>query len=97
VYFFTIDGDRHRVARVGLDDDAADLLDNDDLGWTHGTFADPNGEVLIAHSTRIDGRYRLFEIPLDGSPMRQLTIEGVEHPMHGTRSRNGVIAFDAAN
>jgi len=96
VYFFTIDGDRHRVARIGLDDDTAELLPNDDRGWTHGTFADPNGQVLIAHSTRVDGQYRLFEIPLDGSPMREIPIEGVAHPMHGTRSRNGVITFDVA-
>jgi Tol biopolymer transport system component len=97
LYFFTVDGDRHRLARVGLDESTAVLFDNDDQGWTHGPFVDPNGEVLIVHSTRIDGRYRLFEVPIDGSPMRALEIEGVAHPMHGTRSRNGVIAFDAAS
>ncbi|MFW2333379.1 TolB family protein [Ilumatobacter sp.] len=97
VYCFTIDGDRHRVARIGLDDDDLELLANDDRGWTHGPFADPNGQVLIAHSTRVDGRYRLFEIPLDGSPMCEITVDGVEHPMHGTRSRNGVITFDVAD
>jgi dipeptidyl aminopeptidase/acylaminoacyl peptidase len=96
LYFFTQDGDRHRVATAELDTDAAEFLDNDDQGWTHGTFADPNGEVLIVHSTRIGGKYQLFEIPLDGAPMRPIEIDGVPHPMHGTRSHNGVITFDVA-
>ncbi len=29
--------------------------------------------------------------------MRELEIEGVDHPMHGTRSRNGVVTFDVAS
>lgn len=96
LYFFTVDGDRHRLARVGLDEETPVLLDNDDKGWTHGPFVDPNGDALIVHSTRIDGQYRLFEVPLDGSPMRGIEIEGVDHPMHGTRSRNGILTFDVA-
>lgn len=96
LYFFAPDGDRHRVATVQLGSEAAHFLENDDAGWTHGTFADPNGEVLIVHSTRIGGRYQLFELPLDGSPMQAIEIDGVPHPMHGTRSRNGVMTFDVA-
>jgi Tol biopolymer transport system component len=97
LYFFTTDGDRHRLASVGLGDAAPVLLANDDKGWTHGPFADPNGEVLIVHSNRVHATYRLFEVPLDGSAMRQIVIEGVDHPMHGTRSRDGVITFDVAS
>lgn len=97
LYFFAPDGDRHRVATVRLDSKDAHFLANDDTGWTHGTFADPNGGALIVHSTRLGGQYRLFELPLDGKPMRAIEIDGVPHPMHGTRSRNGVMTFDVAS
>ena len=69
-------------------------LANDDLGRTHGPFADPHGDVVIVHSTRGNDDHSLYEFPLDGGPMRKIEIDGVDHPMHGTRSRNGVLTFD---
>ena len=62
-------------------------LANDDLGRTHG-------DVVIVHSTRGNDDHSLYEFPLDGGPMRKIEIDGVDHPMHGTRSRKGVLTFD---
>ncbi|HEY1740416.1 MAG TPA: hypothetical protein VGI86_17010, partial [Acidimicrobiia bacterium] len=70
-------------------------LENDDRGNTHGPAMDPRGDRLIVHSDR-DGRWGLYELPLDGSPMRPLWPPGHEHDVcaHGTRGRNGVLTFD---
>jgi Tol biopolymer transport system component len=68
-------------------------LPNDDRGITHGAFADPAGECLLVHSTR-SGEWGIWELPLDGSPMRQLQPPGYRVVSHATRSRNGVITFD---
>lgn len=85
---------RHQVCELGLDDLSPTPLRNDDRGRTHGPFADPHGEMLLVHSTRNGTNHSLYELPLDGGPMRHIDIAGVEHPMHGTRSRSGIIAFD---
>ena len=91
--FSDING-RHQACRLGLDHPTLTPLSNDDSGRTHGPFADPHGEVLLVHSTRGDDHHSLYELPLDGQPMRKIEIDGVEHPMHGTRSHNGVLTFD---
>lgn len=69
-------------------------LRNDDCGITHGPFADPHGETLLVHSTR-GGEWGIWELPLDGSPMRPLIPPGFRCASHATRARNGVITFDA--
>jgi Tol biopolymer transport system component len=94
---------RHHICQVGLRDSEANPLLNDDHGRSHGPFADPNGKMLLMHSTR--GRdketstggihhHSIWELPLDGSSPCKIDIPGVADPMHGTRSRNGVLAFD---
>lgn len=91
--FCDIDG-RHQVCELRLDDPVPSPLANDDRGRTHGPFADPGGEVLLVHSTRGSEHHGIYELPLDGAPMRRIEIPGVDHPMHATRSRNGLLAFD---
>jgi len=68
-------------------------LPNDDGGITHGAFADPGGECLLVHSTR-SGEWGIWELPLNGEPMRQLRPAGYRHISHPTRSPNGVLTFD---
>jgi len=94
LFCFCVIGERHQVCRLGLDDLEPTPLANDDLGRTHGPFADPHGEVLLVHSTRDGDHHELYELPLDGHSMRKIEIDGVDHPMHGTRSRDGVLTFD---
>ena len=94
VFFFRDVNGRHQICRVGLLATEFEPLPNDDRGRSHGPFADPNGEVLLIHSTRDQDDHSLWELPLDGSAPRKLEIPGIAHPMHGTRSRTGVVAFD---
>jgi TolB protein len=95
LYCFTITDDRHQICRLGIDDPTPTPLANDDDGKTHGPFYDPATDTLIVHSTRGQTRYALYDLPLDGGPPRPIVVDGVDHPMHGTRSRNGLLAFDA--
>lgn len=87
-------GDRHQIHRVRVDGDRAESLTNDDRGRSHGPFVDPNGEVLLMHSTRDSDAHHIWEVPLDGSLPRMLNIPGYDHAAHATRSQNGVLAFD---
>jgi Tol biopolymer transport system component len=98
IFCFMLLGDRRQVCRVSVADGGWSPLANDDRGSTHGPYADPAGDVLIVHSTR-DGPWRLFELPLDGSPMRALIPPGHEETTcgHGTRARNGVLTFDVSS
>ena len=85
-----------RLDPRGQPDDTLYLnLYNDDAGKPHGPFYDPATDTLIVHSTRGQTRYALYDLPLDGGRPRPIVVDGVDHPMHGTRSRNGLLAFDA--
>lgn len=97
LYAFRITADRRQVGRVDLADGRFEPFANDDRGNTHGPWLDPAGEVLIVHSDR-DGAWGLYELPLDGSPMRALRPPGHEDRVcgHGTRAANGVLTFDEA-
>ncbi len=94
IFFFSGTRDRHQVWRMPRGGGEAVPLENDDRGLTHGPFADPGGEHLLVHSNR-DGAYRLYELPLDGSPMRLCQPPGFGVAAHATRARNGVVVFDA--
>jgi TolB protein len=96
LYFFRDVNGRHGICRVGLEQSDFEPLANDDVGMSHGPFADPGGEVLLVHSTR-GGAWGLWELPLDGSPPRRLETPGIGHPTHGTRARDGTLAFDAVH
>lgn len=95
LYAFRITRDRRQVGRLDLTTQSFEPLANDDRGNTHGPAVDPRGDRLIVHSDR-DGRWGLYEVPLDGSPVRPLRPPGHEHEIcaHGTRGRNGVLLFD---
>jgi Tol biopolymer transport system component len=97
LYTFRITRERRQVGRLDLAGGTWTPLENDDRGNTHGPFVDPGGEVLLVHSDR-DGSWRLWELPLDGSPMRRVEPPGHEDRIcaHGTRARNGVLVFDEA-
>ena len=96
LFFFTVVDGRRQVHRAPADDIAAATpFAADDTGHTHGPFADPSGEHLIVHSSR-DGAWWLYELPLDGAPMRRVDIPAdMAATGHGTRSPNGVLVFDA--
>ena len=40
--------------------------------------------------------WRLYELPLDGTPPRRLAPPNHPRGAHGTRARNGVMTFDVA-
>jgi Tol biopolymer transport system component len=93
IFFFTkVDG-RDQIAKTPATGGDVTLLINDERGNSHGPFADPNGEVLLIHSYR-DGKYNIFELPLDGSPPRLIQPSGFEEATHASRSENGIMAFD---
>ena len=69
-------------------------MENDDMGNSHGPFADPSKDVLLMHSTR-GGKFEIWELPLDGTKPVKLQPPGFEEALHATRSENGIIAFDS--
>lgn len=92
---FTVPGRRHQIhtLRVGS---GSTPIDADDAGLTHGPFADPGGDRLLVHSNR-SGHWQLYELPLDGAPMRTCTPERfADVPTgHATRAIDGTMTFDA--
>ena len=84
------------VHLVDLDTEQVTPMAADDLGNTHGPFADPSGDRLLVHSNR-GGPWRLWELPLDGSPMAELQPPGFDGQDcgHPSRATNGVLTFDA--
>lgn len=98
VYYIHIGSDRHQIHRIRTAGGDPEPVANDDAGDTHGPFPDPGGDRLVVHSTR-EGHYRLYELPLDGTPMRRLGPPGWDDRRpyaHGTRAEDGTITFDAA-
>ena len=93
IFFFTIIGKRHQICRIPANGGELIPLANDDIGRSHGPFADPNGECLLMHSTR-GGKYGIWELPLNGDPPHALHPPGIESATHPTRSKNGIITFD---
>jgi TolB protein len=99
IFFFTF-GMRHQVHSVSALGGPPTPLANDDRGYSHGPYADPDGTHLLMHSTRearsIPNVWALFELPLDGGRPRRLMPPGHERGAHGTRARNGVVTFDVS-
>ena len=95
LYAFHITEARRRVGVVDLGTRTFTPLANDDRGNTHGPWPDPRGDRLTVHSDR-EGSWRLWELPLDGSPMQRLDPPGHEDAVcaHGTRARDGRLTFD---
>ena len=97
VFCIRFSGERHQIGRVNLEVGRWRPLPNDDRGMTHGPYADPERDCVLAHSDR-DGTFALWEIPLDGTAMVKLVPPGHERGSvgHGTRARNGNLTFDAS-
>lgn len=97
LYAIRVSTERRQVGTVSLETGAFTPFDNDDRGNTHGPWPDPRGDRLTVHSDR-DGVWRLWELPLDGSPMQRLRPPGHEDDIcaHGTRAENDVLTFDRA-
>ncbi len=95
LFFFSAATAEHRVQRMPAKGGLPVALPNDDRGQTHGPFADPTGDHLLVHSNR-EGRWWIFEFPLDGGPPRRVHLDGVDSAGHGTRSLTGVLAFDGS-
>jgi len=94
IYFQTnLDG-RNRIVKIPFEGGEVIPLANDDTGMSRGTFTDHDGKSLLIHSTR-GGDYGIWEMPLDGSEPKQLIPPGYKRALHPTRSKNGVVSFDA--
>lgn len=93
IYAFSDVTGRHQICWAPSTGGDVTPLSNDDLGQSHGPFADPDGKHLLMHSDR-DGRWGIWSLPLDGGPPQRLDPPGVPVAGHATRSRNGIIAFD---
>jgi len=89
------DRERHRIWKIATDAGSATPLESDDTGMTHGPFVQPGRDGwVLAHSTR-GGTWGLWEFPLEGSGAPVcVTPEGVAMAAHGTRAKNGTLAFD---
>lgn len=97
LFAFRYTQERRQSGRIDLARERWAPLDNDDTGNTHGPYADLRGDRLLVHCDR-EGRWALWEVPLDGSPMVKLRPPGHEERVvaHGTRARNGIVTFDEA-
>ena len=103
VWFFAweLGGDpRKRVLKVPVEGGVPEPLAWDDRGTTQAPFVDPSGEFLLLHNDR-SGRAELWEIPLGEGEPRKLEPPLPHSPpeaaiMHPTRSRDGVMTFDAS-
>jgi hypothetical protein len=95
-YFTFVSIELRQIHRLRFDGSPPEPLANDAQGWSHGPFADPGGASVLCHSNRGEG-WRLYELPLDGSPAEQLRPPGFDDTPcgHVTRARNGVATFDA--
>jgi len=91
---------RKRLAHFPAGGGRVETVAWDDRGKSQGPFVDPSGKSLLFHTDRT-GRSELWEMPFDGSAPHMLVPPGLDLPedrelMHPTRSRNGVITFDAS-
>ena len=93
IFFFTGIGGRHQICKILAEGGKVVPLPNDDQGQSHGPFSDPTGACLLMQSIR-GGSWRIWELPLDGSPPRKLMPPGFSFAAHPTRSKNGIITFD---
>jgi Tol biopolymer transport system component len=94
IYFYSGLNKRHQICKIPAEGGQITALENDDIGTSHGPFADYDNEVLLIHSTR-NGQFGIWELPLDGTQPRQIVLPGFENTAaHATRSKNGILAFD---
>jgi Tol biopolymer transport system component len=94
---FPVPGKRHQIHALRVGETTSVAFDADDSGLTHGPYADPSGDRILVHSDR-SGRWQLYELPLDGSPIRTCTPPAfTETPCaHATRTLDGTMTFDAS-
>ena len=97
IFFYSGIDKRHRICKIPANGGGIIPLPNDNFKLSHGPFADPNGEVVLVHAIKEGEFHGIWEIPLDGGLSRQLKPPGFDkvHHGHATRSKNGVITFDA--
>jgi len=98
LYFFTRTGpERHQICRYQFSTSDIDCLANDDMGYSHGPFVEPNGKYILMHSTRGQKgiNWGIWELPVDGSKPRQVEIPGFRNVLHATLSKSGIMSFDS--
>lgn len=96
IFAFSDIAGRHQICSIPAAGGEITPLANDDMGTSHGPYADPDGKTILMHSTR-NGSYAVWELPLDGGPPRRLQPPGLDGATHATRSRNGIVAFDVVS
>jgi len=94
IYFQTDIKGRNRIVSIPFEGGDIVPMAKDDQGESRGAFADPNGKMVLMQSTR-GGDYGIWELPVDGSEPKQLIPPGYKRALHPTRSKNGVVGFDA--
>lgn len=104
--WYSVDGKRvffHRqdspqtcgIYWVPAEGGVATRLPNCVPGLNHGAYADLDGQSILVHARRPqDRRFKLWVIPLNGDPPHMESPDGWRQSRHGTRSRNGIFAFD---
>lgn len=94
IHFHTIGPRPHRLMRIPAEGGTAvPVVAEGFFERAHGSFVDPSGEVLWTHAFR-EGRWSIWEVPLEGGEPRRIEVPGFEEAFHPTRSVDGRIAFD---
>jgi hypothetical protein len=94
IFFHTAIGGRNRIVRYDRDRQTIAPLENDTVGYTHGSFTLRSESAVLAHSTR-GGRWGLWKFPLDGSTPQEIAINEFQMKAHATMSLDGILIFDS--
>jgi Tol biopolymer transport system component len=85
----------HQICRIPAGGGAWEPLANDNLGRSHGPYADLDGEHVWFHAT-ISGRTNIYKLSLLGGDPVRIDPPGFQSAAHATRASNGIMTFDAS-
>jgi hypothetical protein len=85
---------KHRICKMPAEGGDWEPLLNDNLGRSHGPFADLDGEHVWFHST-VKGKTSLYRLSLRGGEPVRMNPPGFDQAAHVTQARNGYRTFDS--
>jgi len=94
VYFHTEIDQKHSIVIYDRMNRTLSPLVNDNLGNTHGSFAIPGENAILAHSDR-GGAPGIWKFPLNGEEPEEVIVEQIQIKAHATISRHGIMTFDS--